>query len=178
MNKLIEEFLSSQGNDVASSISSKLGVDASQITKMLPDITSSVFGGVKDNLKNDNSAIDGVLGSLGSGDMMESIGGLMGGSDDSAESGSLINTILGGSKSGIISSLASKFNLGGDTITKIISMAIPLLMKFLSNKAGGQGLSGLTGLLDADGDGSIMDDVGGLLGGKGKDIGNTLKGLF
>jgi len=178
MNKLIEEFLGSQGNDVASSISSKLGIDSSEITKMLPDIAPAILSGMKDKLKNDGPGIEGMLGSMGGNDIIQGLGSLMGGSDKSDDKGSLLNTILGDSKSGIISSLASKFNLGSDSITQIISMVIPALMKFLGNKTEGQGLSGLTSLLDADGDGSIIDDVGGLLGGKGKDIGSTLKDLF
>ena len=70
---------------------------------------------------------------------------------------------------------------------KIIPMLSPLVLGALSRKrdAEGQGSSGITALLDQDGDGNILDDVAGFLmkglsgsQSTGNIIGSLLGGIF
>ena len=71
-------------------------------------------------------------------------------------------------------------------IAKLIPMLAPVLLGFLTKKRdSGTGSSGLAGLLDQDGDGSVLDDVAGLilggLGGQNKSsdpLSGLLGGLF
>ena len=67
-------------------------------------------------------------------------------------------------------------------IAKLIPMLAPVILGFLTKKRdSGTGSSGLAGLLDQDGDGSVLDDVAGLLlgglGGKTKSS-DPLSGLL
>jgi hypothetical protein len=61
--------------------------------------------------------------------------------------------------------LAKKMNIDPSTIMKMIPALAPLLLGALTKKrdTGGKGISGVGALLDADGDGSILDDVAGFL---------------
>ncbi|OPZ41747.1 MAG: hypothetical protein BWY93_02188 [Euryarchaeota archaeon ADurb.BinA087] len=56
-------------------------------------------------------------------------------------------------------------NIDPSTIMKMIPALAPLLLGALTKKrdTGGKGISGVGALLDADGDGSILDDVAGFL---------------
>ena len=80
--------------------------------------------------------------------------------------------------------LGKNLNIDASTIMKMIPTLAPLLLGALSKKrdTGGAGISGIGSLLDANGDGSILDDVAGFLlkgGGtqaKGKGILGSLLG--
>ena len=83
--------------------------------------------------------------------------------------------------------MSSNFGVDQGTVQKLIPQLAPIILGALSRKrdAGGAGISGIGSLLDADGDGSIIDDVAGFLlkGGatqtRGKGIlGSLLGGLF
>jgi hypothetical protein len=83
--------------------------------------------------------------------------------------------------------MASNFDVDQGTVQKLIPQLAPLILGALSKKrdTSNSGIGGIGALLDADGDGSIIDDVAGFLlkGGsgqtKGKGIlGSLLGGLF
>jgi hypothetical protein len=84
--------------------------------------------------------------------------------------------------------LAKNFNIDPATIMKMIPALSPVILGALSKKrdTGSAGLSGIGSMLDADGDGSIIDDVAGFLlkdGGstqaRGKGVlGSVLGGLL
>ena len=83
--------------------------------------------------------------------------------------------------------LGKSLNIDPSKIIRMIPALAPIILGALSRRrdTGGAGISGIGSLLDADGDGSIIDDVAGFLlkGGdtqtKGKGIlGSLLGGLF
>jgi hypothetical protein len=61
--------------------------------------------------------------------------------------------------------LAKNLNIDASTIMKMIPALSPVILGALSKKrdVGGAGLSGIGSMLDADGDGIIIDDVAGFL---------------
>ena len=61
--------------------------------------------------------------------------------------------------------VSKNFGIDGSTAAKLIPMLAPLLLGALTQKRdkGGAGSSGISSLLDADGDGSILDDVAGFM---------------
>ena len=114
----------------------------------------------------------------------------------------IVNHILGAQKKEqIASSLSPALNMNKDNLASIIQMAAPILLSLLGSQQkkdniGQQGLGDLLGtvmgsnskhdasfletLLDRDGDGSIIDDIGGMiLGGNksGKSGGSILGGF-
>ncbi|MEM7533002.1 MAG: DUF937 domain-containing protein [Chloroflexota bacterium] len=61
----------------------------------------------------------------------------------------------------VTAQIAEKLGTDSASTETAINAALPMMMGALGRNAsgGGEGLSSLTGLLDADGDGSIMDDL-------------------
>jgi len=84
--------------------------------------------------------------------------------------------------------LARSMNIDASTITRMIPALTPIILGALTKKrdSGGAGISGIGALLDADGDGSILDDVAGFLlkGGSGQQtkgkglLGSLLGGML
>jgi hypothetical protein len=78
--------------------------------------------------------------------------------------------------------LTNNFKIDSNMAAKLIPMLAPIVLGFLTKKRdSGTGSSGLAGLLDQDGDGSVLDDVAGLfLGGLGgsSNKGNPLTDLL
>ena len=73
--------------------------------------------------------------------------------------------------------LAQKLNIGSALAKKLIPMLAPIIMGMLVKKAGsanspssssGTGLGGIGAILDRNGDGSIIDDIAGMILGGGK----------
>lgn len=144
------------------------------------------------------------------GSILDNLGELFGGNgvdQKVIEDGDgIVNHVLKDKKPVVEETLAQKVGLDSATVAKILKIGAPILLGFLGKKTrennvsdgndlssllggmlGGQShgtQSLLTSLLDKDGDGSVLDDVGGMLfgdtnkknGGKGK--GGMLGGLF
>jgi len=105
---------------------------------------------------------------------------------DTADGAKILSHVLGGRKDQAENRLAGRAGLDSGQVDGILSSLAPMLLSLLGQKKSGEtreeGLPGLlgslmeqsgggdlkkiaAGLLDADGDGDIMDDVGNLLGG-------------
>ena len=117
------------------------------------------------------------------------------------EGGKIINNILGDNQENISSSLSSISNIKPENLSAILKMAAPILLSILGSQkrkdnVGVNGLDDLLGnvlgtnskhdksfletILDRDGDGNIIDDIGGMiLGGNrtGKTGGSILGGF-
>ncbi|MGY0427348.1 MAG: DUF937 domain-containing protein, partial [Polaribacter sp.] len=142
------------------------------------------------------------------GSILDNLGSLFGGGVDESvkqDGAGILNHVLGNKQQGVEQVIGQKAGIDTGSVGNILKVAAPLLMGFLGKQKREQNLSdsnGLTGLLggmlggnetkneqsflekilDADGDGSIIDDVTGMfLGGSGKKsggIGGLLGGLF
>ncbi len=148
------------------------------------------------------------------GSILDNLGGLFGGGvDDSVlnDGAGILGHVLGGKQPQVQNALSQKSGMDAGSIGTILKVAAPILMGFLGqksrqqnvNSANGIGdlLSGVLGggqqeaavkqqsliesFLDSDGDGSILDDVAGMVlgGGRGQSsagggLGSLLGGLF
>ncbi len=105
---------------------------------------------------------------------------------DTADGAKILSHVLGGRKDQAENRLAGQAGLSSGQVDGMLSSLAPMLLGLLGQKKAGdtreEGIPGLlgslmeqsgggdlkkmaAGFLDADGDGSIMDDVGNLLGG-------------
>lgn len=153
---------------------------------------------------------EGLLGALNSkhdGSILDNLGSLFGGGveDGVMEDGNkILGHVLGNKQSSVQNALSQKSGIDAGSIAQILKVAAPILMGILGSQAKQQnvsnqnGLDGMLGgllkgnsknneqsflesILDADGDGSIMDDVAGMvLGGNKKKggLGGLLGSLF
>ena len=147
------------------------------------------------------------------GGILDNLGGLFGGGVDESvtnEGGKILGHILGNKTSGVEQVISQKSGVDAGAVGNILKTAAPLLMGMLGKQPRQNGVSdanGLTGLiggllggasnsgavtkeqtfleqiLDSDGDGSIVDDVAGMVLNQGKSsgggiLGGLLGGLF
>ncbi len=153
---------------------------------------------------------EGLMGALSGkhdGSILDNLGGLFGGGVDEAvtnDGDKILGHILGGKRQGVEQVIGQKSGIDAGSVGNILKVAAPILMGMLGKQtrqnkvssANGLGdlLGGLLGgnsaqqeqsflesILDADGDGSVVDDVAGMvLGGSKKQggLGGLLGGLF
>ncbi len=149
------------------------------------------------------------------GGILDNLGGLFGGGVDESvtnEGGKILGHILGDKTSGVEQVISQKAGIDAGSVGNILKTAAPLLMGMLGKQSqqsgvsdangltsliggmlGGAGNSGartkeqsfLEQMLDADGDGSVVDDVAGMLLNQGGNsssgggiLGSVLGGLF
>lgn len=152
----------------------------------------------------------GLLSALNSkhdGSILNNLSGLFGGGvDDNVmnDGSKILGHVLGNKQSNVEKAIGAKTGMDAGSVAQILKVAAPILMGMLGNQAKQQnvnspgGLEGLLGgllkgnspqndqsflesILDANNDGSIIDDVAGMvLGGNKKKggLGGLIGGLF
>jgi len=154
----------------------------------------------------------GAISGKHNGSILDNLGGLFGGGVDEEvkqDGNNILGHILGNKRAGVEQVLGQKAGMDTSAVADILKVAAPILMGVLGKQASSNGVSspgGLSGLLggllggasnsgavtqeqtflekmlDSDGDGSIVDDVAGMVLGqvtKGSGgIGGLLGGLF
>jgi len=203
MASILDLLNTQMGEELVKKASSKTSEDKGKVTSALGMALPLILGAMKRNTKdpegaeNLNKALQSekhngdVLNNLDEKDAEELTG----------EGSKILNHVLGSRQSGISKTIAGALNMDETSVNKILEMAAPVIMGLLGQQkrkdnVGASGLSGLLGsvmgsnsshdqslvetLLDADGDGSVIDDVAGMvLGGKkGKNGGSLLGGML
>jgi hypothetical protein len=153
---------------------------------------------------------EGLMSALNNkhnGSILDNLGGLFGGGVDDEvknDGDKILGHVLGNKRSGVESIIGQKAGLDAGSVSQILKVAAPILMGVLGKQAQQNNVSsqgGLTDLLggllsgssqdneqsflekilDADGDGSVIDDVAGMVLGSSKKkggLGGLLGGLF
>jgi len=191
MAGFIDEFMKSYGPEVTRQMSSNLNVDQGTVQKLIPRLAPLIISGLKvqKDTQGGEARVDHILNKYGDPYVLNNIKDLISSKAQSQTVDPNLGGLLG-ANGGLqaAQTLAKSLNIDASTIMKMIPALAPLLLGALSKKrdTGGAGISGIGSLLDADGDGSILDDVAGFLmkGGaatgttKGKGIlGSLLGGL-
>jgi len=189
MAGFIDEFMKSYGPEVTRQMSSNFNVDQSTVQKLLPQLAPLILSGLKrqkDTMGGDQR-VDHILNKYGEASVLDNIKDLISSKAQVADVDPNLGGLLGAS-GGLqaAQTLGKSLGIDASTIMKMIPALSPLLLGALSRKrdTGGDGISGIGAMLDADGDGSIIDDVAGYLlksgstktGGKGI-LGSLLGGL-
>jgi len=183
MPNLIEDFIGSLGPEVSQKLSNKTNLDAGTIQNLLPVVMPMILGGLKKQ-KDEHGGearVDHILNKYGSASVLNNLDGLF---DEKLKDNSTdpnLGGLLGNAGTDVVSHLTNNFKMDAGTASKLIPMLAPIVLGFLTKKRdSGTGTSGLASLLDQDGDGSVLDDVAGMLsGGKSSNpLGNILGGLF
>jgi hypothetical protein len=134
---------------------------------MLPQIAPLILGGLKKQKDEQGGAdrVDHILNKYGSASVLDNLGDLFSSKAQDQNPDPNLGGLLGNSGGEAANLLSKQFNIDGNTAMKLIPMLAPVVLGFLSKQRdqGGMGSSGISSLLDQDGDGSILDDVGGFL---------------
>jgi hypothetical protein len=185
MNPLIGMIASQLSGPVLAQIGQHIGADQnvtqSAISAALPMMLSAIgnhadgAGGVdalQQAAADNHSVLDDVMGFVGNAQ-----GGNMGG---------LLNQVMGGNDNAIANAVSQHTGLGSGAVMQLLGLLTPIVMGALGKSAlsGGLDANGLaqmvgaaagstngndllglaTKMLDADGDGNVMEEIGGLIG--------------
>jgi len=189
MGNLIEEFIGTMGSEVSQKMSNKTNIDQGTISQLLPVIAPMILGGLKKQKdeRGGQDRVDHILNKYGDPSVLGNLDGLFQQKLDDNTTDPNLGGLLGNAGFDATNLLSQNLkDADSNMIAKLIPMLAPVLLGFLTKKRdSGTGSSGLAGLLDQDGDGSVLDDVAGLLlgglGGKTKSsdpLSGLLGGLF
>ncbi len=168
MAGFIDEFLKSYGPEVTQQMSSNFNVDQGTVQKLIPQLAPLILAGLKrqKDTRGGDERVDHILNKYGDASVLNNIKDLVSNKAHAQDVDPNLGGLLGDA-GGLqaAQALAKRMNIDPSTIMKMIPALAPLVLGALSRKrdSGGQGISGVGALLDADGDGSILDDVAGFL---------------
>lgn len=208
MSGLLDLLSSPAGQQVISGIAGQTGQPENKTADVLSMAMPLLLGAMKKNVSSPGGA-EGLMNALSSkhdGSILDNLGGLFGGGVDQSvmdDGAGILDHVFGNKQSNVEQALSQRSGVDTSTIASILKIAAPLVMGYLgrqssensvsdasgmNNLLGGllggqpeQNQSLLTTLLDADGDGSILDDVAGMVMNSGKKkggLGGLLGGIF
>jgi len=167
MGNLIEEFIGTMGSEVSQKMSNKTNIDQGTISQLLPVIAPMILGGLKKQKdeRGGQDRVDHILNKYGDPSVLGNLDGLFQQKLDDNTTDPNLGGLLGNAGFDATNLLSQNLkDADSNMIAKLIPMLAPVLLGFLTKKRdSGTGSSGLAGLLDQDGDGSVLDDVAGLL---------------
>lgn len=208
MSGILDLLNSDIGKSLINGVSGHTGQSKSKTSNLLTMAMPVLMQAMKRNA-NSSEGASGIMGALQKhdGSILDNLGGLFSGGNINAVSddgGKILGHLLGNKQSNVQNALSQKSGIDAGSVGQILKVAAPILMGVLgkqqrqnnvNSSSGIQGLLGglignnapdqnqsfLESMLDADGDGPVIDDVAGMvLGGKkGKSgLGGLLGGLF
>jgi len=209
MSGILDLLNSDLGKTIISGVSNQTKQPQNKTQDVLTMALPVLMTAMKRNAATPQGA-EGLLSALGSkhdGSILDNLGGLFEGGVNSGvldDGGKILGHVLGGKQKNVEMALSQKSGVDAGSVAQILKVAAPILMGMLGSQAKKQnvnnanGLDGLLGgllggnspaqeqsflesMLDADGDGSVIDDVAGMvLGGSKKKggLGGLLGGLF
>ncbi|WP_445732509.1 DUF937 domain-containing protein [Mariniflexile sp.] len=209
MSGILDLLNSDLGKTIISGVAGQTKQPQNKTQDVLTMALPVLMAAMKRNAATPQGA-EGLLGALNSkhnGSILGNLDGLFSGGVDSNvldDGNKILGHVLGGKQQHVENAISQKSGLDAASVAQILKVAAPILMGVLGNQAKKQnvnnpsGLEGLLGgllggsstkneqsflesILDADGDGSIVDDVASMvLGGSKKKggLGGLLGGIF
>ncbi|TLP79636.1 DUF937 domain-containing protein [Maribacter sp. ACAM166] len=208
MAGLLDLLNSPMGQQLISGVAGQTNQPESKTADVLSMAMPLILGAMKKNVSSPEGA-QGLISALSSkhnGGILDNLGGLFsGGVDDNvmADGADILGHVFGNKQPQVENALSQKSGLDASSVAQILKIAAPIVMGYLgkqsaqSNVSDSSGMNALLGsmlggqpqenqslittLLDADGDGSILDDVAGMVMGSNKKkggLGGLLGGLF
>lgn len=196
MDSVLQLLLSQLGGDTLGKISKQVGVDEGQAQKAVGLALPLLIGALNRNAASPDGAeaLAGALKRDHDGSILDNLSQAVGKQETVEDGSAILGHVLGANKSGTINSVSRATQLDPDQVSQIFAILAPVVLGGLGQmqrqkNLDGQGVasllqqerntveqtsSGLTQLLDMDGDGDVSDEIvslganllGGLFGGK------------
>jgi len=197
---LTDQLLQQLSGSHVTQLSQQLGIDEQQTREALPAALALLTGAVAQNAQHPEGAqqLAGALARDHDGSILDGLGGFLGSGNTSLGT-SILGHILGGRRPKVESNLGRATGLDPATIGRLLALLAPIVLGMLGRQQRQRGLDpggltdllggerqrleqdhpqapqarkGLGALLDADGDGQVIDDLAGMFGGfMGRDQG-------
>ncbi|WP_298926904.1 DUF937 domain-containing protein [uncultured Allomuricauda sp.] len=211
MSGLLDLLNSPMGKQLISGVAGQTGQPENKTADVLSMAMPLLMGAMKKNASTPGGA-QGLMSALSSkhdGSILDNLGGLFGGGVDQGvmdDGAGILGHVFGSKQPQVENALSSKSGIDAGSISQILKIAAPILLGYLGkqtkqqNVSSPDALSGLLGglmgggntankqqsliesFLDSDGDGSVIDDLAGMVlnsgGQKKSGLGGLLGGLF
>ncbi|CAM1333337.1 DUF937 domain-containing protein [Tenacibaculum aestuariivivum] len=213
MAGILDLLNSDLGKSIISGVAGSTGQDTNKTSSVLTMALPVLMKAMQRNAATPEGA-EGLMGALNKhdGGILDNLGGLFNGGSMNADvlqdGGNILNHVLGSKQQGVEKVIGQKAGMDSDAVANILKTAAPILMGVLgkqsrqNNIGNSSDLGGLLGgllggnsndkeqsfleqILDADGDGSIVDDVAGMILGNSNQqqsggglLGGLLGGIF
>lgn len=209
MSGILDLLNSDLGKTIISGVSGQTNQPQNKTQDVLTMALPVLMQAMKRNASTPEGA-QGLMGALSNkhdGSILDNLGGLFsGGVDDNVmnDGSKILGHVLGNKQQHVEQALGAKAGMDANSVAQILKVAAPIIMGVLGKETrknnvssqndlgsllGGlisgnspqQEQSFLESILDADGDGSVIDDVAGMvLGGNKKKggLGGLIGGLF
>ena len=210
MAGILDLLNSDVGKTIISGVSGSTGTDENRTSSVLTMALPVMMKAMERNAAASPEGAQGLLGAImdkHDGSILDNLGGLFSGGVDEdvkTDGDKILGHVFGAKKEGVQQVIGQKAGLDAGSVGDILKVAAPILMGVLGKQAkqnnvsstndlggllggllGGSGAkeeqSFLEKILDADGDGSVVDDVAGMVLGSAKKkggLGGLLGGLF
>ena len=189
MAGLVEGIIEQLGPAGMAQIARGLGADESAMGGAIAAALPAILAGMANNTRRSDGAesLSNALNDHGPS-IFDDLGALLGGGSATDDGAKILGHVLGQRRSAVEENVAGRSGVSIDLIMKLLPILAPLVMGYLSKQKQSQGLDagslgamlnaerqqvetrqpglgGLAAILDADGDGSVIDDIlGGLSG--------------
>ncbi len=211
MSGILDMLDSDLGRNIVSGVSTESGQPFDKTSNLLTLAMPVLMQAMKRNVSSPEGAqsLMGALSDKHDGSLLDNLDGFFGGGVDKNavyDGGKILGHVLGGKQANVETALGSKTGMDASSVSQILKIAAPILLGYLGKKKRQQAVhdssslegflggmlranspqheqSFLSSFLDADGDGSIIDDVAEIMlndGGNKKKggIGGLLGNLF
>ena len=211
MSGILDLLNSDMGKTIINGVAQQSGQSTDKTSSVLTMALPVLMGAMKRNAATPEGA-QGLMGALSGkhdGSILDNLGGLFNGGVDAnvmQDGAGILGHVLGGSQNNVTNALSKKSGMDSGTIMQILQIAAPLVMGYLGKQSKQQNVSNSNGMgdllggllgggnaapqqqsliesvLDGNGDGSILDDVAGMVLNSGSNkkggLGGLLGGLF
>ena len=191
-NSMMDEILQQLSGGGMGQIARKTGLPEGDVSRAVAGALPAILAGLAGNAARSSdgaSSLSAALDRDHQGGLLDDVAGFLGTKGVSAGGADILGHVFGGKRDAVESNLGRASGIDPATMAKVMSLLAPVVMAMLARNKSTQGLdsdgvssmlrrersqlqqrspSGMDALgrmLDADGDGSFLDDVGGgLLG--------------
>ena len=210
MSGILDLLNSDLGKQIIEGVSNDTNQPQNKTADVMSMALPLLMGAMKRNATTPEGAA-GLMNALNSkhdGSILDNLDGLFSGGVDSSvkdDGAGILNHVLGGSQDNLTNALSQKSGLDTGAVMNILKVAAPLILGYLGKQQQTQqvnssnGMEGLLGgllgggsnqnqqqsliesVLDGDNDGSVIDDLAGMVlggGSKSSGLGGLLGGLF
>jgi hypothetical protein len=177
---MLQTILNAQGGGTARQLGQQFGLDDSQVSAALSALVPALSAGFQKNMSN-QQGLDGLLSALAGGQHQRYLedGSMLSQPDATAEGNGILGHVFGSSEVSrqVATRAAAQTGIGENVLKSMLPLVAAMMMGTMSKQVAqpsasqaGVGASGasllgmLTPMLDSNRDGSIVDDVVGMIG--------------
>lgn len=177
---VLEAILNAQGGGAVRQLGQQFGLQDDQVGSALSALVPALAAGFQKNLGNADAA-SGLLSALGSGSHQRYVDdtAALGGGDTIADGNAILGQIFGSKDVSrrVASRASSQTGIGEDVLKQLLPVAAAMMMGTMSKHAGPAAMAAGAGtpdsssilgmlmpMLDSNRDGSVVDDVVGIVG--------------